>query len=80
MRNLFDYTPPEKPEEKKLRLTVNVPQMATGELTDNFRKMKLTIPDNAKISNIKSQHEVKTDNVDNKANQRVRRGEETTLF
>lgn len=78
MRNLFDYTP--VPEEKKLRLTVNMPEMAMEVLTDSVRKMKLSIPDSAKIYNIKKQMEVKVESVDNKANQRVRRGEETTLF
>lgn len=78
MKMLFDFTPI-TPEEKKLRFSAHVPGMTDEQLSDDVRRMKLTIPQNAYISEMKKQQVIKKDNID-KATQRVRRGEETTLF
>lgn len=78
MRNLFEYTP--IPREKKLRFSAHVPGMTDEQLSDDVRRMKLTIPQSAYNSEIKKAQEVKAENIDEKATQRVRRGENTTLF
>lgn len=79
MKSLFDnYTPPTQPEQKKIRFTPRLPDFTGGDLTE-ISGMKLTFPDSAFVDSEKKKQKVKAETA-LKSSQRVRRGEETTLF
>ncbi len=71
---------PEQPKPRKLDFRAKMPELTDESFEDlNAPKMRMSIPDEAKVDYIKEKQIQKKQETKD-PNRRVRRGEETTLF